>query len=104
MKGPKLEYKIITKLKEKQKDDLLELYKKEFWSRTRVRQDIYKMLENTDIVVGLEDASGRLIGFCRVLTDDVYKATIYDLIIALEQRNKDLGKVLMEKIMGHKDL
>jgi predicted GNAT family N-acyltransferase len=99
-----MKYKIIDKLNERQKDDLFQLYKNEFWSNQRRREDIDKVLTGSNVIVGLEDESGNLIGFCRVLTDYIYKAVIFDVIVSPEHRSKGLGQVLMNTVMGHQDL
>jgi len=99
-----IEYRVITQLNELQKDELLALYKNEFWCSDRKRKDIDTVLTNSDIVIGLETTDGRLIGFSRVLTDYIYKAVIYDLIVHPEFRGLQLGKLLLDTIIQHPDL
>ena len=78
------EYQVISQLSESQKDDLLGLYKNEFWCSDRRREDIDKVLANSDIVIGVENnTDARLIGFCRILTDYIYKAVVYDVIVGI---------------------
>ena len=98
------EYQLISQLNERQKDDLLALFKNEFWCKDRKREDLDKVLANSDIVVGLENRDGRLIGFCRLLTDYIYKTVIYDVIIDPAFRGRMLGRILMDAIIQHPDL
>jgi predicted GNAT family N-acyltransferase len=62
------------------------------------------MLEHTDIIIGLENTSGQLIGFCRVLTDRVYRAMLFDVIIHPDYRGQGLSKLLMDAVTEHQDL
>ncbi|MBW4622409.1 MAG: GNAT family N-acetyltransferase [Cyanosarcina radialis HA8281-LM2] len=96
--------KVIYSLTESQKDDLVNLYRNEFWCHHRLRHDVDKMLEHTDIIIGLENTSGQLIGFCRVLTDRVYRAMLFDVIIHPDYRGQGLSKLLMDAVTEHQDL
>ncbi|NDJ22346.1 GNAT family N-acetyltransferase [Nostoc sp. B(2019)] len=97
-------YKIIAKLNENQILELVELYKNEFWSKSRTYQQVVKMLNASDIIIGLVDDSEQLIGFTRVLTDFVYRATIYDVIIKPNYRNMGLGTKLLDAVINHPQL
>ena len=71
----------------------------------RRREDIDKVLANSDIVIGVENnTDARLIGFCRILTDYIYKAVVYDVIVHPEFRSRQLGKLLMDSVIHHPDL
>ena len=97
-------YQIVANLTENQISELLELYKSEFWSYKRTREDVVKMLAGSDIIVGLVDESEQLIGFTRVLTDFVYRATIYDVIIKPTHRKMGLGAKLIDTVINHPEL
>ena len=98
------EYLIVNTLNESDQMQLIELYRNEFWCNTRQCHDVETMLKNTDIVVGVKTNENELIGFVRVLTDYVYKATIYDLIVHPNWRKRNVGKLLMDTIISHRDL
>ena len=97
-------YQILANLTENQISELLELYKSEFWSYKRTREDVVKMLAGSDIIVGLVDENEQLIGFSRVLTDFVYRATIYDVIIKPTHRKMGLGAKLIDTVINHPEL
>ena len=97
-------YKIVANLTESQISDLLDLYKNEFWSYKREREDIRKMLAASDIIVGLVDEKEKLIAFARVLTDFVYRATIYDVIVKSTHRKMGLGTRLIDAVVNHPKL
>ena len=97
-------YRIVSELTEQQISELTDLYKHEFWSHNRTQQDIAKMLAASDIIVGLVDECDRLIGFLRVLTDFVYRAFIFDVIVKPTHRNQGLGKTLLDSVVHHPQL
>ncbi|BCG60675.1 GNAT family N-acetyltransferase [Paenibacillus sp. URB8-2] len=100
-----MDYKIISALNERQFADLCELYRQEWWTNTRNPEDIAAMLEHSDIVIGIcEDQTDRLIGFIRVLTDFVYKALIFDVIIHEAYQGKGLGRILLDQVTAHPKL
>lgn len=99
-----MNYQIVNQLTENQILELVELYQNEFWSKKRTYQDVIKMLTGSDIIIGLIDEHEQLIGFTRVLTDFVYRATIYDVIIKPSHRKKGLGVKLIDAIIHHPQL
>ena len=99
-----LKLTVVTNLAGKQVDQLVELYRNEFWCNKRKRSDVDKMLENSDIILGAENREHDLIGFVRVLTDYVYKATIYDLIVHPKWRDHNVSKLLMDAVTNHSEL
>ncbi len=85
--------------------DLMSLYKNTYWAADRSEEEVRRMLEHTDILFALVDSDdGHLVGFARVLTDTVYKALIFDVIIHPDHRGSGLARVLLDKIMAYPDL
>ncbi|KOP24799.1 GCN5 family acetyltransferase [Hapalosiphon sp. MRB220] len=99
-----MNYQVVEQLTEAQISDLLDLYKNEFWSHKRTRDQVEKMLAASDIVIGLVDECDRLVAFTRILTDFIYRATIYDVIVKPSHRNMGLGAKLMESVINHPKL
>ncbi|QWU17892.1 Acetyltransferase (GNAT) family protein [Paenibacillus sophorae] len=100
-----MDYKIISTLDEQQIIELYELYQQEWWTNTRKLEDIIVMLEHTDILIGIcDNITNRLIGFIRVLSDFVYKALIFDVIIHEEYQGNGLGRVLLDQVTTHPKL
>ncbi|MEG4015610.1 MULTISPECIES: GNAT family N-acetyltransferase [unclassified Microcoleus] len=97
-------YRIVETLTEKQVSDLMDLYKNEFWCDKRRREDVVKMLAATDVIIGLVDEGDRLIGITRVITDFVYRAMVFDVIVKPTHRNTGLGAVLMDAVFNHPEL
>ncbi|MEG3990099.1 GNAT family N-acetyltransferase [Microcoleus sp. S28C3] len=97
-------YRIVETLNDSQVSDLMDLYKNEFWSDKRTREDVVKMLAATDVIIGFVDDSDRLIGITRVITDFVYRAMIFDVIIKPTHRRMGLGAKLMDAVLNHPKL
>jgi predicted GNAT family N-acyltransferase len=97
-------YRIVETLTESQISDLVDLYQNEFWCNQRTREDVVKMLAATDVIIGLVDESDRLIAFTRVITDFVYRAMIFDVIVKPTHRKLGLGAKLMDAVVNHPKL
>ena len=96
-----MDYQLTHSLNKKHIAQLVALYQNEWWSTTRTITDVKTMLTHTDLVFVVLNKDDDLIGFARILTDTVYFATIFDVIIAKKYRNQHLGFWLMESIKKH---
>jgi predicted N-acetyltransferase YhbS len=99
-----MDCRVVATLSENQILELVDLYKNEFWSQKRTHQDVVKMLTGSDIIVALVDEKENIIAFTRVLTDFVYRAMIFDVIVKPNHRNMGLGAKLMDEVMNHPKL
>lgn len=99
-----MDYEIIYKLSEDHIDDLLALYRHENWSKNRNAEDVKKMLASSWIIAFTDRSSNKLIAFARVVTDYVYRAFIYDVIVEKGYRGLGLGKMIVDNIIDHDDL
>lgn len=92
----------ISTLSERQVEDLLALYRSEWWTQGREPERVREMLRHCDLIVAFcERDSRRLVAFSRVLTDRVYKALILDVIVARSHRKTGLGRALLDAVIGH---
>ena len=82
-------------------EQLHRLYLGEWWTHRRDAEAVRRMLEGSDVVIGLVDEDGRLAGFARVVTDFVYKALVLDVIVEASHRGTGLGARLMDEVVGH---
>lgn len=73
------------------------------WWEGRDEDDLATALERTDVAIGVEE-DGELIAAARVLTDGVYYAKIYDVVVHADYRGRGVGRELMEAIDSHPGL
>jgi ribosomal protein S18 acetylase RimI-like enzyme len=82
---------------------LVTLFEQADWSRGRTVEQTRDMLLHTDLAISAWDQS-RLIGFGRVLTDYVFRASIWDVIVDRDYQGQDIGTQLMNRILSHPSL
>ncbi|UCE38971.1 MAG: GNAT family N-acetyltransferase [Thermoplasmata archaeon] len=93
---------IVEKLNDSQIKNLYELFSNERWTKHRKPNDIRKMIEKSDMIIGIvEKDTGKLLAFSRILTDFIYRAMIYDVMVNQSYRKKGLGRTLMKSIVNH---
>lgn len=81
-------------------EQLQALYHHAPWATGRGMDGIKMMLENTDYVFSALDGR-QLIGFARVLTDRIYRATLWDVVVHPDHQGRGVGEALMKAILSH---
>ena len=76
------------------------LYEYAPWAQRRTVRGIRKMLRHTDYQFSAWDGQ-RLIGFVRVLTDRIYRATLWDVVVHPHYQKQGVGEELMNRILSH---
>jgi predicted GNAT family N-acyltransferase len=95
----------LTSLNDTQIRELHQLYQNEWWTKERTLDDVRRMLEHSDYIFGLCEAqTNHLVAFARVLTDRVFKAFIFDVIVAPSHRGHRVGAGIVDRILQHPDL
>ncbi len=74
-----------------------------FWANNRKIIDVKKMLKKSDVVVSMWSKK-KLIGFGRSLTDNVYRAVLWDVVISHNYKGKGYGRLLVDKIIQSNEL
>lgn len=82
---------------------LLALYHQAPWAKMRSLEDARTMLANTDVAVTAWDGTV-LVGFSRVLTDYVYRASIWDVIVDQQHQGQGIGTELVQRLLHHPKL
>ncbi len=79
-------------------EDLRRLLLQTSWANKRGPLDIQQMLDRSQITLGVwhED---QLIGFSRVITDDLYRALIDDVVVDRAYRKQGVAAEMLEKIL-----
>jgi predicted GNAT family N-acyltransferase len=98
-------YEQISELSLAQREDLHRLYHQTWWAQERKLHDVDRVLQNSRPIIGIcESGTRRLVAFARVLTDFIYKATIYDVIVDGKLRGRGFGRILVDAILMHPEL
>lgn len=79
---------------------LLELYRYAVWAKDRTEEETKAVLSNSSLVFTLWEKE-RLVAFARVLTDFVFRAAIYDVIVHPDVQRKGVGKALIYKVLTY---
>ncbi|NTH16807.1 GNAT family N-acetyltransferase [Agrobacterium rhizogenes] len=88
-------------LDDHQVDQLVTLFQEEWWTKGRTKADVVQALSSSGPVFAFIDPDGgELVAFARAMTDGVYKAMIFDIIVKSTWRNTGLGGQLMETVMN----
>ena len=85
-----------------QVEQLWHMYQAEWWSCGREIEDVRRAVQHSDLIFAFcNSETGRLAAFARVLTDYVYKAVIFDVIVDRPHRATGVGRLLLEAITSH---
>ncbi|MBA5871007.1 MAG: GNAT family N-acetyltransferase [Nitrospira sp. CR2.1] len=82
---------------------LIQLYRQAPWTKDRTLEQARAMLAHTDLVISAWDGS-RLVGFGRVLTDYVFRASIWDVIVDRDYQGQKIGTEIVRRILDHPTL
>ena len=80
---------------------LVDLYQEEWWTKGRLKSDVEVMLSGPSLVFAYADKHSNLAAFARVITDEVYKALIFDVIVRADLRCIGFGSVIINDIKKH---
>lgn len=79
-------------------EDLQSLFQQTDWAQRRTPLDIQQMLDRSQLTLGVWD-DDRLIGFARVVTDDLYRAWIEDIVVDRAYRKQGIASLILEKLL-----
>ena len=89
---------------DKSKIDLLQLRElfnlTAFWAIDRRLEDLETAIDYSDPVVTVWNEP-QLIGFARAISDGIYRATIWDVIVHPDYQGAGLGRKLVETVLAH---
>lgn len=98
-------FRIVEDLTDQHVEQLHALIQQQWWGGKRTLDDVKIMVENTGLMVGIVDCTtDLLVGYCRVLTDFVFRATINDVMVDQEFQGRGLGKCLLDVLSSHPKL
>lgn len=76
---------------------LMRLYEDADWWPERTKDGIRKLLSHGIVVGAWQDK--QLIGFCRAVSDGVYRAYVEDVVVLGAHRGQGIGRQLIDKMM-----
>ncbi|MDR1048636.1 MAG: GNAT family N-acetyltransferase [Synergistaceae bacterium] len=82
-------------------EELQDLYRYTRWGRSRSVEGIGAMLAGAGGMIFSARLDFKLAGFCRVVTDFVYRASLWDVIVHPEHQGKGLGSALVDYALTH---
>jgi GNAT superfamily N-acetyltransferase len=98
---PALSYESLTGIPHERFEDLMALYRSAWWSEARTPAAVRRLLEGPSLFFCIrEQASGRLVALARAITDGVYKAMVFDVIVHPQHQGEGLGVRVMEDLLG----
>jgi ribosomal protein S18 acetylase RimI-like enzyme len=81
-------------------EQLHKLFRQAPWAKERTIEDVKLMLRHTDVTLCVWDGD-QLVGFGRVLTDFVYRATIWDVIVDKAYQKQGIGTEIVRRLLNH---
>ncbi|MDD3390788.1 MAG: GNAT family N-acetyltransferase [Synergistaceae bacterium] len=81
-------------------EELANLYRFTRWGKSRSIEDIARMLDGTSMCFSVRHEN-HLVAFCRMLTDFVYRASLWDIMVHPDHQGKKVGTSLLDYALGH---
>lgn len=82
---------------------VLELYRFADWSKDRTLEETRQVLTGSSLVFSLWEGP-RLVAFARVLTDFIFRAAVYDVIVHPDVQGQGVGRALIYKVLTYPSL
>jgi len=70
-----------------------------FWAQRRSFADLRRLLSGSSVVVSLWQGK-RLVGFGRASSDGIYRAVLWDVVVAGDLHGQGLGRRVVEALMA----
>ena len=74
-----------------------------FWAKKRSKKQLREMIKNSSAIVTLW-INQEMIGFGRATSDEIYRAVLWDIVIADNKQNLGLGKLLVDSLIKSKSI
>ena len=74
-----------------------------FWARGRSNKEIRQLLAGSNVIISLWRGK-RLIGFGRATSDGIYRAVLWDIVVAGDLQGLGLGKLVVNALLATKAL
>ena len=74
------------------------LEKHAFWAERRSKSQLRKMLSNSSVIISLWREE-RIVGFGRATSDSIFRAVLWDVVVADDFQRHGLGSLLVEALL-----
>jgi ribosomal protein S18 acetylase RimI-like enzyme len=81
-------------------EELQDLYRFTHWGKSRSLDQIARMLDGSDLCFSVRYDS-KLVAFSRMLTDFVFRGSIWDILVHPDHQGRGLGSKLMTYALTH---
>lgn len=71
-----------------------------FWGQGRSLHELSAMLRESEAVVSAWH-SGQLVGFGRATSDGVFRAVLWDVVVAKKMQRNGLGRTIVRELLAH---
>ena len=75
------------------------LNKHAFWARGRSPRQLRQMLKGSQVIVSLWRGE-RMVGFGRASSDGIYRAVLWDVVVAGDLQGRGLGRRVVEALLA----
>ena len=75
------------------------LNKHAFWARGRSPRQLRRMLKGSQVIVSLWRGK-RMVGFGRASSDRIYRAVLWDVVVAGDLQGRGLGRRVVEALLA----
>ncbi|CAM5194859.1 Acetyltransferase (GNAT) family protein OS=Ureibacillus acetophenoni OX=614649 GN=SAMN05877842_11740 PE=4 SV=1 [Ureibacillus acetophenoni] len=89
--------KIISDFSVANLDEMLEVYHSVGWKKHTT--EIIRQVFEASNVIALVMVDGRIVGFGRALSDGVFNAAIYDVVVHKDYQNQGIARKIMEFLL-----
>ena len=69
-----------------------------FWAKTRNKNQIRSLLAGSKVIISLWSGN-RIVGFGRATTDGIYRAVLWDIVVADDLQGKGLGSKVVNALL-----
>jgi ribosomal protein S18 acetylase RimI-like enzyme len=80
--------------------EVQDLYRFTHWGRSRSLEQIERMLDGSNLCFSVRHEF-KLVAFCRMLTDFVFRGSIWDILVHPDHQGRGLGSRLMTYALTH---
>ncbi|MCF7936349.1 MAG: GNAT family N-acetyltransferase [Synergistales bacterium] len=81
-------------------EDIQRLYRFTHWGRSRSPDAIRTMLDNSSLCFSVHHRR-TVVAFCRLITDFVFRASLWDILVHPDHQGKGLGTALIDYALEH---